>query len=842
MIILKKNKKILELFPIEIPKGALNFRRKPLFYGYLRLKRIGTQIKPYRFIVRKDKEILIPPSEAVKILRKQKIYLVGRDKETEEMLKSLNVEYKRTKICKHCILEGYIKIITLDSSYLFQNDHICRRCAEEEIKRELKFLSFDMSTFQIFKKMLDSTGDLNEVLKVLDPNFDPIKNTNLTLYDRISSEDISEHHKIRVDDLKIPNNLKKVIKNTGKHLLPVQSLTLENGLLEGEDILVVSATASGKTLIGELAGVPRALNGRKFVFLTPLVALANQKYRDFKKKYKKLGLKVSIRVGMSRIKANEEISIVDDYVKDADIIVGTYEGLDFLLRSGKSGELGDVGTVVIDEIQMLDDDERGPRLNGLIRRLKTLFPSLQLIGLSATVKNSREIADEFGMKLVEYDKRPVPLERHLIFARSEYEKMDIISKLSRAEYKNVSKKGFHGQSIIFTNSRRKTHLIANYLSKKHINTAAYHAGLSYAKKSRIEKDFLDQKISTVVTTAALAAGVDFPASQVIFETLTMGNKWITPNEFSQMLGRAGRPSYHDIGKIFLIPEVGRKYDDDSEEKMAVNLLESDLDPINVQYSNEDIFEQCLADICSGCAHSFSDIKRSYKKIESSENLECSYAKMLKTGVTEEKDAYIISTSYGRAVSVSFLNKDHAKYIKENVIKENKKADTKVKSHISPLNTTIKLEPFDNAYLSNGLHKKLVKILKIKLSSRLFADSTLDIISSGETLSKLDPNLQESLINMQIEFLSCKCSNRPFCGCFQAELSKKIVKYRIMKKDPIDISKKLLKDYQIHAYAGDIFSWLDSVIRMLEAIRRISKALRNRKIEMECSSLIKALEN
>ncbi len=46
--------------------------------------------------------------------------------------------------------------------------------------------------------------------------------------------------------------------------------------------------------------------------------------------------------------------------------------------------------------------------------------------------------------------------------------------------------------------------------------------LSYAKKNRIEKDFLKQEMSTVVTTAALAAGVDFPASQVIFETLNHG--------------------------------------------------------------------------------------------------------------------------------------------------------------------------------------------------------------------------------------------------------------------------------------------------------------------------------
>ena len=84
-----------------------------------------------------------------------------------------------------------------------------------------------------------------------------------------------------MDDLKIPLELKNILKGHGKHLLPVQALTLDNGLLEGENLLVVSATASGKTLIGELAGVPGAMKGEKFIFLTPLVALANQKYQGF---------------------------------------------------------------------------------------------------------------------------------------------------------------------------------------------------------------------------------------------------------------------------------------------------------------------------------------------------------------------------------------------------------------------------------------------------------------------------------------------------------------------------------------------------------------------------------
>lgn len=835
MIILRKNKKILEMFPIGSAKGAVNNRRKPLFYGYLKLKRTGDKVRPYKFIVKKDpdNETLFPPSEAIKILRKQNVYIIGEDPETEEMLESLDIPFKRTIMCRHCTFEGYITLIRRDSSYLYHNEYICRKCAEEEIKREIKAHAYDMSTFGNFKRLLDKTGDLKQVLGMFDPRFNPVNNPNLTLYDKISTGSNKDIPKVKMEELKLSTELKNIFKGHGEYLLPVQALTLDNGLLEGENLLVVSATASGKTLIGELAGVPGAMKGKKFIFLTPLVALANQKYRDFKKKYNKLGLKVSIRVGMSRINAKEELSIHDDRVNDADIIVGTYEGIDFLLRSGKSAELGDLGTVVVDEIHMLDDEERGPRLKGLIRRLQSIFPDLQMIGLSATIKNPNEIAEEFRMKLVEYDRRPVPLERHLIFTRSEHDKEDIMTKLARKEYKNISTRGYHGQTIIFTNSRRKTHSIADYLVKRGIKAAAYHAGLSYSKKTRIEKDFLKQKMSTVVTTAALAAGVDFPASQVIFETLTMGNKWLTPNEFSQMLGRAGRPTYHDMGKVYLIPEVGLKYDDETEDMRAVALLNSDVESINVHFSEDAVVEQVLSDVCAGIADNVQMLKKEYEEEDIPMDIDQACNLILDYGFVREKQDTLVPTRYGRAVSMSFLNYMDADHIKKNIL---------AKKPVEPLDIALGLEPFENAYLSSRISQKLSQALKANISSRLFADSTLDILSSGDAISKLEPKFQELLINLQMEFLACRCKDRPFCDCFQEELSRKILKYRMLKLDPADISKKLMKEYGIHAYAGDIFSWLDSIIRALESVRRIADAFNRGRIVKQCNQFIKKIEN
>lgn len=820
----------MEIFPIGSSKDAINQRRKPLFYAYLKLRRIKGQLKIHRFVVQKDKEMILPPSEAVKILRKQNVFLVGDEPEVEELMESLHIKYRKTSICRHCTFTGHITLLEPEKSFRYHQDNICLICAEEEIKRELKNHSFDLKIFPTFQRMLNRTGDLETVLKTFNPRFNPLKERNLTLYDQVAGGGDDKDFKMDMEELDVPPNFKIILKKQGTHLLPVQVMAVNVGLLAGENLLVVSATASGKTLIGELAGIPRALKGGKFLYLSPLVALANQKYRDFQKRYGKLDLKVSIKVGMSRIKAREELSLPKGKVEDSDIVVGTYEGLDFLLRAGRASELSNLSTVVVDEIHMLGDADRGPRLKGLIQRLRFLFPNLQIIGLSATVGNNQEIANEFGMKLVEYSKRPVPLERHLIFARSEEDKNHWMTQLTRSEFQKRSQKGFHGQSIIFTNSRRKTHSIADYLVKRGIKAAAYHAGLSYSKKNRIEKTFGEQKISVVVTTAALAAGVDFPASQVIFESFNMGREMLTPNEFSQMMGRAGRPSYHDQGKIYLIPEVGRRYGDDTEENMAVTLLDSDVEPIHVQYSEAGLVEQVLADVCARGPSEIHEISKEFEKDEIPMEIESAWNILLDQKLVKEEKNQVLPTPYGRAVSMSFLNYNDALYIRMKFRKT------------KPLEIALKLEPFTNAYLSTRITSKLGRILKINMSSRLFADSTLDIISSGDTLAKLEPNLRERLLNLQMEFFSCQCKERPFCDCFQRELSRKIIRQRLNKEDPTDIGRKLLRNFEIHAYAGDIFSWLDSLIRMLEAIERITRAFGSNKVANECRRLIQRIEN
>ena len=1075
MIVLSKKKKTWEMYPIGSPKGALNTKRKPEFIGVLKFKENDEDgsISINRFVVKDEKEDkLYPPSKAINLLRSQAVFLADKDEKLEAFLKQNNIKVRFTNICQHCSFEGEVTIINSDFSYLYHDQLICKTCAENTIKRELQLRGYDKKVFRNFKRVLEKTGSLDDVLEMLSPRFDPLAHTDLTLFDRVKVHD-DKIPKIAMKRLKIPEEFKQVIlKEKNDYLLPVQYLAIREGLLKGENLLVVSATGSGKTLVGELAGIPKALNGKKFLFLTPLVALANQKYRDFKKRYEPLGLKVAIKVGMNRIKAKGELKLPNSNIQDADIVVGTYEGIDFMLRSGDSAALNDLGLVLIDEIHTISDEERGLRLNGLIKRIEHIFPKTQVIGLSATIKNPQDLANDFNMKLVQYKERPVPLERHIVFVRGDVQRRIIMRKLVQREYYSTSSKGFKGQTLIFTNSRRKTHKIANFLSGKGINASAYHAGLSYFKKEKIEKDFSKGKIAAVVTTAALAAGVDFPASQVIFESLLMGNKWITPNEFSQMLGRAGRPTYHDRGVIYLVPEIGSEFDNESEEVVALDLLESDVEDIFVDYTEDGSLEQILADISSKSLRKVKDVEEFYQNIPVPMDIMAALDELEdKDAVSIHADDTIDTTRFGRAVAMSFLSVDDGVIIKdsindpkylsyyynkpffktnlkelrllsekidesnENALKKNKKIKNKSKSkdsskkdkkdkkdkketkekdkkdnkkknkskkdkknknkshkskenkikekpikpkedkpnesqdnessgikfiveedkdekpvpkketkkesktskyidniadYFNGLNkskdykssnndadsvnqkndyksskkvnksdviynkktsnkskknkknknknaTAVKqikfkeniftdihekmtknevnsndllkvqsialdLELFENAYLAPVVHKQIISALKMYFSTRLFAESTLDIISSGEAISKIDKKFQDALLKIQIDFLRCDCNERPFCECLQRGISYYIINQRLNGKDPIDISNSLLKEYQIQTYPGDIFSWLDAYVRNLDAIRRIAKAFGKKDIVQVSEKLMKIVES
>ncbi|MEK6827898.1 MAG: DEAD/DEAH box helicase [Nanoarchaeota archaeon] len=204
----------------------------------------------------------------------------------------------------------------------------------------------------------------------------------------------------------IPEELYKILEKEITKLRPAQEKSIKKGLLKSRNLLVCTPTASGKTLIAELAALKSIIEGKgKAVYIAPLKALASEKYRDFKRKYNKIA-KVALSIG--------NIDSADPFLADYDLIVTTSEKLDSLIRH-HAPWLASIATIIIDEIHLLNDPERGPPLEILITILKQLLKDVQIIGLSATIGNAEELAEWLQADLIVDDWRPVKLHKGIYF-------------------------------------------------------------------------------------------------------------------------------------------------------------------------------------------------------------------------------------------------------------------------------------------------------------------------------------------------------------------------------------------------------------------------------------------
>lgn len=205
---------------------------------------------------------------------------------------------------------------------------------------------------------------------------------------------------------KIPSQLYNILEKDIKELRPAQEKSIKKGLLEGKNLLVCTPTASGKTLIAELASLKTILEGKgKAIYIVPLKALATEKFKDFKKRYEGAA-RVALSIG--------DIDSADSYLIDYDLIITTSEKLDSLIRH-HSPWLSLVSTIIVDEIHLLNDAERGPTLEIILTILRQLLKKAQIIGLSATIGNSEELAEWLNAELVVDKWRPVKLHKGVYF-------------------------------------------------------------------------------------------------------------------------------------------------------------------------------------------------------------------------------------------------------------------------------------------------------------------------------------------------------------------------------------------------------------------------------------------
>ena len=177
-------------------------------------------------------------------------------------------------------------------------------------------------------------------------------------------------------------------------------LRLENH----ENVLVCAHTSSGKTVVAEYGIALGKRNCKRVLYTSPIKALSNQKYRDFKKKFGDVGILTG------------DVSINPD----AQCLIMTTEILQSSLYKN-SELLNQVEWVIFDEVHYINDNERGH----VWEEILILMPrGIGIIMLSATVPNYMEFAQWVGdiketkVYVQNTLKRVVPLQHKLFIDKN----------------------------------------------------------------------------------------------------------------------------------------------------------------------------------------------------------------------------------------------------------------------------------------------------------------------------------------------------------------------------------------------------------------------------------------
>ncbi len=400
-----------------------------------------------------------------------------------------------------------------------------------------------------------------------------------------------------------------------------------------KSVVVCAPTGAGKTVIAQHA-IHRALEeGKKVFYTTPLKALSNQKFSDFSEKYG--ADKVGLLTGDTSFNRNAQIVVMTTEVF-RNMLYGTNFG-------SVTDNLQDVRYVILDEVHYMNDEQRGTVWEESIIYCPTNVQIIALSATVANADKLTDWINTVHSRteLINTDFRPVPLKFYYFDSSQPNTILPLLTpsgalnkkikpekkqfkKGKFVQKKNVVKdvvRNLHEKdmlpAIYFTFSRKKCdeqmekcaelclvtpkeqeqirQIIDDYIAEnpylyknKHIEyllqgVASHHAGLLPGWKVLVEKLFQKGLIKVVFATETLAAGINMPARSTVISSISKrtdnGHRMLTPSEFLQMSGRAGRRGMDEIGYVTIIGTAFQTPEEVAELVLSeANPLESKFSP------------------------------------------------------------------------------------------------------------------------------------------------------------------------------------------------------------------------------------------------------------------------
>ena len=588
-----------------------------------------------------------------------------------------------------------------------------------------------------------------------------------------------------------------------------------NDVKNGNNVLVVAPTGSGKTYIAEKS-IDHYLSKQKNVFYTtPIKALSNQKYNDFNRQ----GIRAGLLTGDRSID------------KEAELVIATTEILRNMIFS-KDRKLNDTGLIILDEVHYLADKERGATWEEILIHANK---DIKFLSLSATINNKNEFLEWLvslrgTTSLIHTTTRPIPLEISIVATSKSSKDLKIIKSTKDKKNKNIFKiekknsllkKPSLSEQAYYLNSRNLFPVIFFYFSRERVESSArqlsnsfklienrneiktkyeeifgdltteeisllnldehmwmwsrgvayHHAGLAPIVKEFIEYLFLNKYIMYLFATETLALGINMPAKSIFIDRLHkydgIKTRPITQSEFLQLSGRAGRRGIDVKGHAFL------SYDKNINREWYGNLFK--LKP-------NDLISAFSVSYCS-----ILSLLNIYSVEESIELLQKSffaYQNMFKT----EKLEQIFLGKYEVLKALNFIDT-----IKGQILNETYRDNLMPAIHLYH-STEVKNIEMKLMYVSSGIsNEKIEFTLKDKfndLSTKFY--STLELINKIESSNsiKIPMKLNLSWFSVLHEYM--KSENIEYVI---NKFNLNIGDFIKVAKEASEISKKLSLIYQ-----------------------------------------------
>jgi len=379
-----------------------------------------------------------------------------------------------------------------------------------------------------------------------------------------------------------------------RYPFPIDRFQTESfeALDRGEHVVVAVPTGSGKTVVAEYGIAAARQDGMRAFYTAPVKALSNQKYRD-----------------LVAIHGEELVGLLtgDNSINgDAPIVVMTTEVLRNMIY-GRSRLLDDLGLVVLDEVHFLQDSYRGPVWEEVMIHLPH---HVRLVCLSATVSNVDELAAWITTvrgptaSIVER-RRPVRLDNEYLVADRTNDRLRMLPVLvdghvnrdavaldesavrgrpgrggdGRNRSKHRGDRNTNqgsGRKVLAPPSRVETVELLErrrlgyqqFVTQLECGIAAHHAGMVPPMKEVVEACFVEGLVKVVFATETLAVGINMPARTVVIEKLTKftgeHHERLTPGEYTQLTGRAGRRGIDDLGTAVVLWSPWVRFDEVAE--------------------------------------------------------------------------------------------------------------------------------------------------------------------------------------------------------------------------------------------------------------------------------------